>query len=442
MPMKSVLLEFEAAQPEAFAAFSAASESAEEAVSAAESLLDPVAGLGVELEEARTPVPMFSVPDVGEPMRELAGFSGAQENEDVSSATSVVAARVPDDRFAQLVEHPGVRVWPNSELTLIGQAEAPPAVDCKPYEPAVPMVEIEAALGVQALWDAGHTGKGIVVGIVDEGVDGSTYPVKGGFSPPGFQAPGEAEVISHGSMCAADVLLAAPDATLYDYPFLGPPRSGDALEMFQAVLDQRRIDGTPHLTNNSYGFTAVPARSEAPDSEIWDLNHPLHRKVREVVASGAAAFFAAGNCGADCPTRRCDRSGIGPGKSIHASNSLAEVITVAAVNRRGTRIGYSSQGPGMFESRKPDIASYSHFFGNFGEGRPAGTHSEPFDSGTSAATPVACGVAALLLNANPAASPAALKAALIGGAEAVPSAGWDADLGHGIVHAGGALNAM
>lgn len=440
MPDVNVLLEFEATQPKAFAAFSAAAESRQEAVSAAQSLLAPLARFGIELDkDVRTPVPMFSAPDHGEPMRALAAFAGPQTNDDLPSATSVVAARVPGERLEELAAHPAVRVWPNSELTFFAAA---PAVDCSPFEPAVPMAEIAATLGVQAVWDAGHTGKGIVVGIIDEGVDGGTYPVKGGFSPPGYPAPGKSEVVSHGSMCAADVLLAAPDATLYDYPFLGPPFSGDALEMFQAVLEQRRLDGTPHLTNNSYGYVSVPPRDAEPDHEIWDLNHPLHRKIREVVASGAAAFFAAGNCGADCPIGDCDRSGVGPGKSIHASNSLVEVITVAAVNSQGTRIGYSSQGPGMFESQKPDIASYSHFFGNFGEGRPGGTGSAPFDSGTSAATPVACGVAALLLSANPAATPAALKAALIGGAEAVPDGGWDADLGRGIVNAGNALAAM
>ena len=98
--------------------------------------------------------------------------------------------------------------------------------------------------------------------------------------------------------------------------------------MFQAVLDQRRRDGTPHVTSNSYGFVGVPSCDQFPTHEIWDLDHPLHRKVREVIASGAPAFFAAGNCGENCPSGKCQPTGIGPGHSIHASNSLAEVITI------------------------------------------------------------------------------------------------------------------
>ena len=222
------------------------------------------------------------------------------------------------------------------------------------------------------------------------------------------------------------MLVAAPAAKLYDYPFLGVPDSGGALVMFQAALDQRRRDGTPHLTNNSYGFRGVPDRESNPNHEIWDIGHPLHRKIREVVASGAPAFFAAGNCGENCPSTKCLPSGIGPGRSIHGSNSLVEVLTMAAVNSRHERIGYSSQGPGMFEPRKPDLAAYSHFFGNFGPGRPAGGDSSSFDNGTSAAAPVAVGVAALLLSAVRGLTPARLKEALIAGAIDIGPPGWDA----------------
>jgi serine protease AprX len=262
--------------------------------------------------------------------------------------------------------------------------------------------------------------------------------VAGGFALPGAQQPGTAPVTSHGSMCAADVLVAAPDADLFDYPFLGIPSSGGALRMFQALLDERRRTGRPQVATNSYGFVAVPPRALAPTHEIWELNHPLHRKVREVVASGVTVLFAAGNCGRPCPSGVCQVSGIGAGRSIHAANSLAEVITVAAVNTSRTRIGYSSQGPGMFEPRKPDLACFSHFFGNFGPGRPAGTSSEPFDSGTSAATPVAAGVVAAMLSGAPALTPSAIKRALI---DSTGVTSWNADVGFGIVHAGRAWQA-
>jgi subtilisin family serine protease len=314
-------------------------------------------------------------------------------------------------------------------------------VDCRPFKPAASIDEIRELLGVSPLFNKDFRGRGVVVGIIDEGVNGDEYPVDDGFVRTGAPAPGSAPIASHGSMCAADVLIAAPDARLYDYPFLGQPRSGGALAMFQAVLEHRRLDGTPHLTNNSYGFTGVPPKAQFPNHEVFDIDHPVHRKVREVIVSGAAAFFAAGNCGEACPSGNCQATGIGPGHSIHGSNSLVEVITIAAVNSRHERIGYSSQGPGMFEPTKPDLAAYSHIFGNFGPGRPGGTEV-PFDNGTSAATPVAAGVGALLLSARPDITPAQLRDALIEGATPVGQPGWNADFGHGVLHAGSAFSAL
>jgi subtilisin family serine protease len=293
-------------------------------------------------------------------------------------------------------------------------------------------------LGVDAIWRDGFRGQNIIIAIIDEGVNGEVYPVVGGFNDGRSPAPGSAPVDSHGSMCAADVLVAAPMARIYDYPFLGVPNSAGALAMFQSVLEQRRIDGTPHLTNNSYGFVGVPSRAQWPRHEIHDINHPVHRKVREVIASGATCFFAAGNCGSDCPSGACHVSGIGPGRSIHASNSLPEVITVAAVNRYHQRIGYSSQGPGMFETEKPDVAAYSHLYGNFGPGRPAGGGPNSFDNGTSAATPVAAGVGALLLSAYPKLTPDAMKRALTRSAVNIGDPGMDYDTGYGVINAAAA----
>jgi subtilisin family serine protease len=92
----------------------------------------------------------------------------------------------------------------------------------------------------------------------------------------------------------------------------------------------------------------------------------------------------------------------------------------------------------MFEQQKPDLAAYSHVFGNFGPGRPGGITEAPFDNGTSAATPVAAGVAALLIGAFPGLTPDDLRAALVEGATNGGSADWSPDFGRGIVNAAAA----
>jgi subtilisin family serine protease len=440
----SVLIEVETTRDDAFAAFEAAAVSPGEAARQSEQALRAMAGLDIELEPGFVPVPLFPEEKVHRDAAEegFAAFASPTTNPDTPASSLVVAAEVDSTRLDDLRARSGVRVFSNSRQVLLGSqagsfAPLPSAagIDCRPFRPAVSAWTIRSLLGVRAVWQDGFRGQNVAVGILDEGINGQVYPVVGGFSLPGAQPPGTAPITSHGSMCAADVLVAAPAARLYDYPFLGIPRSGGALRMFQAVLDQRRRDGTPHLTSNSYGFVSVPPLASAPGHEIHDLNHPLHRKIREVIASGAPAFFAAGNCGLPCPSGKCLPSGIGPGNSIHASNSLTEVITMAAVNANHERIGYSSTGPGGFDPRKPDLASYSHFFGNFGPGRPGGTDDSPFDNGTSAATPVAAGVAALLMSAFPGLTPARLKQALVAGAIDVAGAGWDTVTGHGVINA-------
>jgi len=201
------------------------------------------------------------------------------------------------------------------------------------------------------------------------------------------------------------------------------------------MLSRRAGTGKPHVISNSYGYLSVPPRTRHPGHEIHNLNHPLHRKVREVVTHGAPVLFAAGNCGTPCPSDECDQSGIGPGKSIHGPNSLEEVMTVAAVNKHDERLGYSSQGPGMFAHEKPDFSCYSHFYANFGPGRPGGQPPDrPFDSGTSAATPVAAGVVALLMSRVPGCSPGAVKDSLIKTARS-STRSWNPGLGFGIIDA-------
>jgi serine protease AprX len=438
-------------QEDAFEAFGMGLESPASAVEASEAALEKLAGLGVEITTDLPPVPMLGTGhDV---VGALEAFSSQLASPDLGATTVVVSAEVETSQIDSLQKKRGVTVWANTAIdllegcrccsgdsglasgNLLDLASSAGGLDCRPFQPAETIEAIRTLLGVDRVWHDGFRGQNIVVGIIDEGVNGIHYPVVGGFSRPNAQRPGTADITSHGSMCAADVLLAAPAAKLYDYPFLGIQNSGGALQMFQAALTQRRTDGTPHVLNNSYGFVAVPPQEDAPNHEIWAIDHPLHRKVREVVSSGATVLFAAGNCGAECPSGNCRPSGIGPGKSIHGSNSLAEVITVAAVNSRHQRIGYSSQGPGMFAPAKPDVAAYSHFFGNFGPGRPAGETHSPYDNGTSCATPVAAGVAALLLSAFPQLSPDDVRTAFVAGAINIGSPGFDDLTGHGVINA-------
>src|SRR5205814_1341241 len=109
--------------------------------------------------------------------------------------------------------------------------------------------------------------------------------------------------------------------------------------------------------------------------------------------------------------------------------------TWAAFPVTDRRLGYSSQGPGALYSRKPDLAGLSHF---------KGSGIYPVDGGTSAASPVAAGVAAALRQARPAdrLAPAQLKGLLQRTARDLGGDGWDYDLGYGVIDAAAAVKAL
>ncbi len=99
-------------------------------------------------------------------------------------------------------------------------------------------------------------------------------------------------------------------------------------------------------------------------------------------------------------------------------------MTVGAANIDGQLIGYSSQGPAALDDMKPDFCSISHFKGYF----------DP-DSGTSAATPIAAGVVALLIQAIPDLDQELVKQALRNTALPIGQPKWNRHTGAGIIQA-------
>lgn len=306
--------------------------------------------------------------------------------------------------------------------------------DCAPAEPKGNLADVANYLGATDLWVRGYYGEGVVVGIVDGGITAQGRRVKPGETQRriGRVIGGWPEVDwgteaarwdEHGNMCATDVLGIAPRAQLYDLRIGGvggmDGTLSRALQAFQWAINRHRVDGTPQVLSNSWGVY----------QEAWDVNyasnpnHPFTRKVGEAVEEGIVALFAAGNCGIGCPSASCGRDA-GPGRSIWGANGHPSVITVAAVNKDEEYVGYSSQGPAALDPNKPDVCGVTHF---------DGYHRS--DTGTSAACPTVAGVAALLLQGSPAASPAQVKLSLMVTAQDVGPPGWDPHTGAGIVKA-------
>src|SRR5437867_2439552 len=302
--------------------------------------------------------------------------------------------------------------------------------------------DVARRLGVPTLSRAGLTGSGVHVAIVDTGIDGSRIPVAGGWAPTPGYVPGSSAP-DHGTMVAYDVRIAAPNAQIFDYALLRSQAGtwaaclSDAIAAFADLVE--RVNAAPGrwVVNNSWGLfdRASDAPIGSPENYSANPDHPFNQVTGALVAAGADVFFAAGNCGAGCPDGRCGAGDTGPGASIHGANSHPDVFTVAAVTITDRRLGYSSQGPGALYSRKPDLAAFSHFKG-------AGIY--PVDGGTSAASPVAAGVAAALRQrfATDRLAPAQLKGLLQRTARDLGGNGWDYDLGYGVIDAAAAVKAL
>jgi len=304
-------------------------------------------------------------------------------------------------------------------------------------------------LGGAALRKAGLTGKKVRVAVVDTGIDAKVVPVAGGWGPTKGYKPGSVSPPQHGTMCAFDVRIAAPDAQILDYALLQSAKAeegwagflSDALAAFADLIDLLQKEPGPLVVNNSWGMfnRSQDEPIGSPGNYSANPDHPFNQIVGSLVAAGADVCFAAGNCGdGKCKDVRCGKHDVGPGQSIHGANSHPDVITVAAVTVDQRRLGYSSQGPGGLFARKPDLAGYSHFLGSKVEGA-----DEP-DSGTSTASPVVAGVvAALRQRLDPGnVSPASLKSLLQRSAKDLGGKGWDRDLGYGVIDAAAALKSL
>ncbi|HAA27705.1 MAG TPA: peptidase [Cyanobacteria bacterium UBA11369] len=399
---------------------------------------------GFQLDTSYDPVPMS-------PSEEQAARLAAANEEVVIVRGTIEASRIPE-----LEAQPHVLgVWRDSKVTPFSTVVAPEenkslvqplaplaacpigTCDCTPRTAKGTISDVAKYLGVDQIWSMGIRGDGIVVGVVDGGITAEGRPVVSGetsrriprviggwpTSDWGTRASAWGE---HGNMCATDVLGMAPQAQIYDIRISNGDALSNALAGFQWAINQHKTNGTPHILTNSWGYF----------QENWDPdytknpNHPFTRKVVEALDEGILVLFAAGNCGGTCPDSRCG-SDTGPGRSIWGANGHPRVMTVGAVNINEQFVGYSSQGPAALDPQKPDFCSITHFRGYFDS-----------DSGTSAATPIAAGVVALLKQGNSSATQDEIKKALKDTAKDIGESGWDRHSGAGIIRGKAAFDTL
>jgi subtilisin family serine protease len=310
------------------------------------------------------------------------------------------------------------------------------------------VADVEAALPVSALQSAGMTGDGVVVALVDAGVNLEQLTALGRNNPLAPQlsyttsttySPG-AFPVGHGTMAAFQVGIAAPHATLVDQAsIIGSPGGGQGQPLIEALLSDIApgygllhahllslpLDRRAMVISNSWAVTRPGQDFPLGTPECFSDNreHPFNKLVRDVVALGADVVFAAGNCGETDPLD-CEFAS----QPIRGANSLEEVLTIGAVDVDGVRLAYSSQGLGLLAAEKPDVCGYSHY---------AGSGVKPADWGTSTACPGVAGVVAAIRSVlTPAQlSPAELQDVIRTSAKRPAGATYNPDMGYGIIDA-------
>jgi Subtilase family len=382
-----------------------------------------------------------------------------------SSGHDVVVMRgtVEETQIQELESHPDVvKVWRDSKIAPFNGVRPRPADGAGPMAPCpVPpcdctfgnpangtMASVATYLGVDQIWASGNRGDGIVIGIVDGGICAIGRTPKPGQvarvpsvvdgSLPDWGTTASAWG-DHGNMTSTDALGMAPNAHIYDIRISDPapgsadPTVSNALAGFQWAINRHAVDGTPHILSNSWG---IFQQSWDP-GYASDPNHPFTRKVVEAIGDGILVLFAAGNCGGTCPDGRCGTD-TGGAHDIWGANGHPQVMTVGAVNLSEQLVGYSSVGPAALDPNKPDFCSITHFAGYF----PTVEPGEPSDTGTSAATPIAAGVVALLKQHKPSLTQDQAKNALKSTAKDIGPPGFDQFTGAGIIRAKAAWDSL
>ncbi|MFQ6015390.1 MAG: S8 family peptidase, partial [Anaerolineae bacterium] len=254
-------------------------------------------------------------------------------------------------------------------------------------------------IGAPQVWEAGYTGKGVTLAVVDTGLDHDHPDFAGRIAETtDFTGEGPADNHGHGTHVASIAAGSgeasggkyrgvAPEAAIYAAKVLRGDGSGMMSDVMAGV--EWAVEKKVRVINLSLGG---PAACDGRDA--------LSETCDAAVKAGAVVCVAAGNAG--------------PGRSTIGSPGCARlVITMGATDDEDNVADFSSRGPTSDGRVKPDIV-----FPGVGiiAGRARGTSmGTPLDqyytqaSGTSMATPHCSGAVALLLQANPDLTPAEVK---------------------------------
>ncbi|OXA61995.1 bacillopeptidase F [Folsomia candida] len=227
-------------------------------------------------------------------------------------------------------------------------------------------------------------GEGIVVAIIDTGVNVDHVALKEGYAgawaDPHYNTPGPTDVDGHGSHCAGTVLGTtngvgvAPGAKWIACRGLNHQGDGGEASMTTCAEFVLTANPKPHIVSNSWGGRGGSTFFN-PQISAWR-------------AAGIIPVFAIGNSGPNC--RTAGSPGDQPNLIAVGNTDEQDAVAIPPSNP-------SSRGPSSTGLLKPDVSAPGTRVVS------CGTSADNYVtySGTSMACPHTAGAIALLLSANP-----------------------------------------
>lgn len=309
-----------------------------------------------------------------------------------------VPRRAEDAIVRALSRNPGIRFAEKDWLIPMNETPDDPRLGS-----AWHLDRIDAARA----WDYSR-GEGIVVAVLDTGVDAS-HPDLQGKLLPGFNAvdlSGDtADINGHGTRVAG-VVGAATDngvgvaAVAWDARIL-------------PVRVSNRSDGVASTSDMARGLMwAADNGADVANISYQSWRHPAIQSAAQYMRSrGGVVVAAAGNDGTD--------TGYTPNPYVIVVAATTSSDATASWSNYGAYVDLAAPGSGIITTSR------------------GGGYSSV--SGTSFATPVVAGSAALVMAADPSLTPAQVEQVLYDSADDLGTTGWDPRYGWGRVNAGRAV---
>lgn len=259
-------------------------------------------------------------------------------------------------------------------------------------------------LKVPEVWAEGITGKGVLVGIVDTGIDHDHPDLTGRIkASKDFTGEGDIDNNGHGTHVAS-IVGGTGAASQNKY-------RGVAYECEYVIAKVLRGNGGGLMSD------VIAGVEYCVDQEAQVINLSLGGGSAN---DGTDALSVACDNAVDLGVVLCVAAGnSGPAAGTVGSPACAhKVITIGATDKQDGIASYSSRGPTSDGRVKPDVCfPGSSITAARAKNTSMGTPLNDFyttASGTSMATPHATGTCALILQKAPALTPAEIKALLMG----------------------------